>query len=303
MAVIIKSNTVAKNHLGTSKMLGTTAEQEFALYKSKVLADGGKIQDEARTLNAFKKLFESGIYGSLAYFVAPFAGVKLDGSGGVVKAYSIDGGDMVGQVSGSGKLPKITGDSFDFSQNVDGATSGGALVLDNYPYVSKSNSFGFFINSGGYKTLEQLTVPEVPILAAYSEQGYATSDVNIPLLQLAQEKASTTTPYLVSKVLSYGGKSGVGETKNSPVPSLNLNVVFYYNRNNTKTSKIFRANTLITENENTVFERFMTKPVTHCIGKTVHKSGEKYGSIPVRYAGVLTGVLESKAKELSSFNF
>lgn len=145
MSVVIKSDNIANNYFGTSKMLGTTPEIEFQTYKSRVLADGGLIKDEERTLRAFKLLFNAKMYGNMNTAVSGTFGVKLNSSGGIQKLYSLDGYDLIGVVYGNGTLPTLDSSnniSFaanDPAQNTDGAifTTASKIIM------SKVGNFGF----------------------------------------------------------------------------------------------------------------------------------------------------------------
>lgn len=145
MSVVITSDNVANSYFGTSKMLGTTAELEFQSYKTRVLADGGVIKDEERTLKAFKLLFNSKMYGNMNCAVSGTFGVKLNASGGIQKLYSLDGADLIGVVHGNGSLPVLDSSnniSFaanDPAQNVDG----GIFTTASKFITSRVGNFGF----------------------------------------------------------------------------------------------------------------------------------------------------------------
>lgn len=142
MSVLIKSNNVLQNGgLGTVKMLGTTAKAEFDSYKARVLADGGVIKDEGRTLRAFNMLFANKMYGNMNTAVSGTFGVKLDGNGGITKLYAIDGADLIGTAYGTGTLPKLDADNnIDFTANsLTDNVNGGMFSTANKLIVSKGN--------------------------------------------------------------------------------------------------------------------------------------------------------------------
>lgn len=145
MSVLIKSNNEAISFIGTSKMLGTTAQIEFDKYKARVIADGGFIKDEARTLKAFNLLFSSKMYGNMNCAVSGTFGVKQDASGGIVKLYSIDGGDLVGVTFGSGVLPSLdAANNISFAANDPAQTvNGGLFTTTSKVVTSKVGNFGF----------------------------------------------------------------------------------------------------------------------------------------------------------------
>lgn len=131
MSALIKSNV---NYAGplypaTYTQLSTTAQDAFNAYKARVLADGGVVNDEAATLNAFNFMFANKIMGKVNTFISPKFGVKLDGVGGVLKAYSLDGDDMVGKVFGTGALPKIIDNHFKFNPSLSSAEATNGAIL------------------------------------------------------------------------------------------------------------------------------------------------------------------------------
>lgn len=147
MSIIIKSNNVASNSLGTVKMLGTTAQVEFDKYKARVVADGGVIKDESRTKRAFKVLFDTRMYGNMNSFVSGGFGAKVDGSGGITKLYAIDGVDLIGHVYGTGTLPVLSdGNSISFAANSHTDDINGGMFSSESPFIqSKFGSFGFAV--------------------------------------------------------------------------------------------------------------------------------------------------------------
>lgn len=143
MSVIIKSNNVATKSMGNLKMLETTPQAEFDKYKARVIADGGVIRDEARTLRAFEVLFDSNLYGSINTFVSGSFGLKLDGNS-IQKAYAIDGHDLVAYILGGGVAPNVTGDNaIDFSVNTNTSGSTGVMLsTENRVKLMVGNNFG-----------------------------------------------------------------------------------------------------------------------------------------------------------------
>ena len=142
MSVLIKSNNVLQNGgFGTVKMLGTTAQAQFDVYKARVLEDGGVIKDEGRTLRAFNMLFANKAYGNMNTAVSGTFGVKLDSNGGITKLYAIDGTDLIGTAYGTGTLPKLDADNnIDFTANsLTDNVNGGMFSTDNKLIVSKGN--------------------------------------------------------------------------------------------------------------------------------------------------------------------
>lgn len=165
MSVIIKSNQVSNINFGSTAMLGATPQAEFDKYKARVVADGGVIKDEARTLAAFELLFDSRTYGNINTFVSGTFGVKTDSAGGITKLYSIDGIDLEGVVYGTGVLPTLdSSNNISFASNGSSAetVSGGMFTTTTPLIMSKSDNFGMgvtLITNGdtAYRYLATLT--------------------------------------------------------------------------------------------------------------------------------------------------
>lgn len=142
MSVIIKSNNVASKSFGTTKMLGTTVQAEFDKYKARVVADGGVIKDEARTLAAFNLLFTSKMYGNMNTCVSGTFGVKTTGAS-IDKLYAIDGLDLTSVKFGTGSLPTLTAENnISFATN-SATTDGGMFTTATQFIVSKIGTFGY----------------------------------------------------------------------------------------------------------------------------------------------------------------
>lgn len=171
MSVIIKSNNIATKSIETLKMSGTTAQLEFDKYKARVLADGGVIRDEQRTLRAFESLFNAKMYGNMNTFVSGSFGLKLINNK-IEKAYSIDGFDLVAYRVGTGVAPIITDDNaIDFASNTSQTTNAAFLTTENKILLSKTTTFGMgvrlkritndlnYLGSLGNHLSQTMTVP------------------------------------------------------------------------------------------------------------------------------------------------
>lgn len=147
MSILIKSNNALTNGgLGTVKMIGATAQAEFDKYKSRVLADGGTIKSETKTLEAFKLLFNLKLYGLMGTYVTGDFGVKVNSSSGIEKLYAIDGEDMTGVTYGSGVLPRLSeSNEIDFSSNPAGITENLGILTTNKMPQTTSGSYAFFV--------------------------------------------------------------------------------------------------------------------------------------------------------------
>ncbi len=166
MSVVIKSNNIATNHFGTSKMLGTTPEIEFQKYKNRVIADGGVIKDEARTLKAFELLFNAKCYGHMTTYISGSFGVKFSSSSKLSKLYAIDGVDLIVKIFGNGIAPSLDANNcIDFSSNAKGIGADGALfTTENQHILSKVGNFGFGIKTP--KDFKTTSITDMLISAA-----------------------------------------------------------------------------------------------------------------------------------------
>lgn len=147
MSIITKSNNVLNSvGFGTIKKLNTTPKTIFNAYKSRVLADGGVVKDEARTLQAIEMLYATGLYGTMNTAVSGTFGVKVDGNGGIVKLYAIDGFDMLGVVFGTGILPKLDADNnIDFNANNASDNANGGMFTSTSKQVLSQGNFGMHL--------------------------------------------------------------------------------------------------------------------------------------------------------------
>lgn len=141
MSALIKSNVNFAGALYpvTYSQLSTTPQAAFNAYKARVVADGGVINDEAVTLNAFQFMFDNKIMGKVNTFISPKFGIKLDGVGGVLKAYSLDGEDMIGRVFGTGVLPKIVDNHFKFNPTLGAAEATNGAILTTANKLVRTN--------------------------------------------------------------------------------------------------------------------------------------------------------------------
>lgn len=156
MSITIKSNNLAVNNFGSVKMIGTTAQAEFDKYKARVLADGGVIKDEARTLAAFNLLFDTKMYGNMNTAVSGAFGVKMSGVG-IAKLYAIDGDDLVGAVYGTGSLPTLdANNNISFAANST-TVNGGMFSTVTKKILSKVGNFGFAVKVDSSSTTSALT--------------------------------------------------------------------------------------------------------------------------------------------------
>lgn len=118
MSIVLKSNVVSDNNLGTYKSLISDASTELAIYKTRVLADGGEIINEAETLSAFQFLINQGIYGLARTFIGAKYGMKRNASGHITKLYSLDGEDLVAFNLGAGVPVTIVNGEISFSNTI-----------------------------------------------------------------------------------------------------------------------------------------------------------------------------------------
>ncbi|EXS29283.1 hypothetical protein J690_1270 [Acinetobacter sp. 742879] len=129
MSLVFKSDKTSIYNFGTWKSISVTAEDAFNIYKQRVLADGGVIQDEAATLIAFKFLIDNGLYGAARTWVSSKFGLKLEGNA-VVKAYAIDGEDLIAQLYGTGVYPTLTANGIKFNNLRNDVVNGGIFTTE-----------------------------------------------------------------------------------------------------------------------------------------------------------------------------
>lgn len=179
MSVIIKSNNVAQATIGTIKMLDTSAQAEFDAYKTRVLADGGVIKDENRTLSAFNLLFDTKMYGNMNTCVSGTFGVKTNVNGGIIKLYAIDGADMEGNAYGTGTLPTLTPENnISFAANNATAenNANGGMFSTPKMRMSKTNTFGIALR---ISKLEPSSGKTLCALTFHADEVNSTSPLRI----------------------------------------------------------------------------------------------------------------------------
>ncbi|ENW41153.1 hypothetical protein [Acinetobacter baumannii] len=123
MSLVLSSNQIATRNLGSYKSLVSNATDELAAYKARVLADGGTVIDEAATKAAIQKLIDKGVYGLAKVYVGGSFGVKKDGSGNLIKLYSIDGLDMTLFSIGVGKPVNHIAGEIVFTNDIKSSTT------------------------------------------------------------------------------------------------------------------------------------------------------------------------------------
>lgn len=264
MSVIIKSNNVATKSLGTLKMLGTSPQVEFDKYKARVIADGGVVRDEPRTLRAFQSLFDAKMYGNMSSFASGSFGVKLNVDNRVVKVYAIDGSDLIGQVYGTGLLPTLTVDNaIDFGSNTTSVVNGALLTTAEQIKVSKANTYGLGMRIKRHTALSRdrisaftkhndaANISQVLVLTDTGTSiGYQTHKDPLSLTTagtynpLSGLSTNATTPFIlylsdVVTAYSYGYRDGLFGTSTAGKPAALEDYTFYidvggYYRSNAK---------------------------------------------------------------------
>lgn len=248
MSIVIKSNNVALKSLGSVNILGKTAQKEFDAYKARVLADGGVINNEAKTLRAFELLFKSQMYGNMNTFVSGDFGVNINADSGINKLYAIDGVDLIGKRYGAGLLPVLDANNkISFSNNdVTTVNSGGLLTIETPFVMSKSGSFGY---AAHYIARNTDNVSILPIAGltkhddtANTERVAALTDtpstvdlrIQTGSLKLVSSSASSETLQLsravtpsphISLYVDNVLKKGFGYRNDTAVTSKNVNII------------------------------------------------------------------------------
>ena len=301
MPVLIKSNGIAANTLGHLKTIGTTAIAEYNAYKARVLADGGVIKDEARTQAAFATLFDNMHYGNMAYFIAAWAGVKLDASGGVLKAYSLDGLDLNGKVKGAGELPKITGSYFTFATNSSlDNTKGGYLELSDSPYLAKKDEYAYFAQIPS--ATPNLSQPANIVVSGRVADGVPVGDLKMYLYDL-REGGSLNTFFEGWALLL----NGVAPTETSAVRiqrGVNKTAIVYIKANEAASKHTIYLQGIVGQSFTTrTQERFLHTKVAHTVGAALNPVGSNFGATPVTMAGAFTNISDQAARSFSSLVF
>lgn len=298
MPVLIKSNGIATNTLGNLKTIGSTAIAEYNAYKARVLADGGVIKDEERTKAAFSLLFDNGYYGNLAYFIAAWAGVKLDASGGVLKAYSIDGADLVGKVVGAGELPKITASHFTFATNSSTVNSkGGYLELSSSPYLAKNNEYAFF---GQITSASAPATAANAIMSARAVDGDPSGATLSPLYDIRE--GGTYDVYFQASILNYN--SNYAYTTLRILRSTNKTFIVHVKAGEeSPRNVIYMNNSLGQVKTERTQERFLHTKTAFTVGASVFQTGINFSAVPITMAGAFTNISEQAARRFSSLVF
>lgn len=230
MSVIIKSNNVASKSFGTTKMLGTTAQAEFDKYKARVMADGGVIKDEARTLAAFNLLFTSKMYGNMNTCVSGTFGVKTTGTD-INKLYAIDGLDLTSVKFGTGSLPTLTAENnISFSTNA-ATVNGGMFTTANQLIVSKIGTFGYMtrlsemksgskVIAGLSKHDDEINTAAIALISSGAGGGGADIQLNM------QADPLSLTSYTPSPLITMnsGALAGYPAVTFTTMPELNKKV-------------------------------------------------------------------------------
>jgi hypothetical protein len=135
MSLILNSNIISVNNLGSYKSFISDAYEEYAKYKARVTGDGGEILNENETINMFKQLIALGIYGLARTFVGGSYGVKRTNTGAIQKIYALDGEDLVAyNLSGGGVEHKISNNEIIFNNSIvsnDGGNIGTAFITES----------------------------------------------------------------------------------------------------------------------------------------------------------------------------
>lgn len=293
MSVVIKSNNVARNHFGTSKMLGTTPELELQKYKARVIADGGVIKDEDRTLKAFELLFNAKCYGHMTTYISGSFGVKFSSSSKLSKLYAIDGVDLIVKIFGNGIAPSLDANNcIDFSSNAKGIGADGALfTTENQHILSKVGNFGFGIKTP--KDFKTTSVTDTSISAAtwHDERNNRAKIISV----------STRGDYFTS---------GVAKPQFNPVTANISEVQVAYRDDSThvllantmlslKTG--YRKGSLATSVDGEIFKEATTESFYLDFGGAYQSYGTIFNNIVVSDFFFANQLTEYQAKVLSAF--
>lgn len=254
MSVIIKSNNIATRILGTIKMLGTTPSDEFTKYKTRVMADGGIIQNESKTKLFFEVLFDSKMYGNMNTAVSSSFGVRLNSGGRVDKMYAIDGYDLVAKVYGVAPLPTIDSNGFfDFAENPTNASNGVVFTTNEKHIMSKNGRFGY-LASVKTKGANAGAIENIAALALHGEENVSTSFAHM---------VSKTTEGKVDLVIH---KDPLSLTVYDVLPAFDLvnahaaQTVAFLTCPDKEKAYGFRDGQMVAERDGVTFKEIATKP-------------------------------------------
>lgn len=266
MSVIIKSNMVAKKHLGSIHTIGSSPQDKFDEYKSRVQADGGVITDPVKTLNAFKMLFNNALLGKMTTFVSGFFGVKKDSSGNLDKLYAIDGEDMVVKVYNSGSKPRLdASNNIDFTTNNTGATLGPDLAGSMFETAPIAD----WVVDGEFGFANYLDAN------LGDERSYA-SGIQPSSREYGNSKVYLTTIGSPSYIETNYSENSSGTIRllirSTSTVSTNKPVVVTFS--NSASTKLYRDDVLIAINESVIDASVFDKPVVHVFGGMVGSSSD-----------------------------
>ena len=215
MSIVLKSNVVSENNLGTYKSLTSNATTELAAYKARVLADGGEIINEEETLSAFKFLINQGVYGIARTFIGAKYGMKRNGSGHITKLYSLDGEDLVAFNLGVGAPVTLVNGEISFSNTIMADTSAQTAGTIFIPQSKvKARGRGLVVGVSGSR-IQSSTIAQ-NMLASFT---LLDTVINAsPLWQVTLGTSSDSITCL--------RQTGETPNQNSTVTTTNLNATF-----------------------------------------------------------------------------
>lgn len=216
MASVIQSNLEAEpGALVGFDLSGyiESAAKYLAVHKARVIADGGYIPDENKTLDEFNFIIDKGVSERISAYPFVSGGVKVDNDGNVLKVYSLFGPDFIPvMVAGSASpLPTIKLDS---SGEMFGVritlNNGGYYLRSEIPVVMQKSAGKQWLLSGRMKDYNLLDSAGITIGWGVGSATYAfmetrkTAAISNPWKYVCTHKlpvaagsyvAATQTPY------------------------------------------------------------------------------------------------------------
>ena len=191
-----------------------TRDAVYSAYLARVVADGGSIVSESKVSDAIAFMFDNNLYGRTGVCASPHYGIKLDGSGGILKLYSIYGEDLVGRVVGSGELPKIVSNFVDFNPTTHGTVNGGILTTAVKKSWSVTGRMAYAV-----ATKEHIAASLLPLAAMTSHGDFV---LNGDVLSLLAGNITNGTIGLRTNSSVYGGGTVILNLANSNNPQYSV---------------------------------------------------------------------------------
>lgn len=229
MSVIIKSNSLysGTTSAATVDQILTSPQKVIDDFTARVLADGGTIVNPQKVASAVDFLFKNNLISRMGVCASPYYAVKLDGTGGVLKLYSLDGQDLVGLSIGGGALPKIVDNFVNFNEGVTSDSIGGILTTSTKQAWSQTGRFGVAV-----ATKEHANSPSAVI---FGMSTHGETSLNTDIFSILTESTSSGRATTRINNAAYGGGTNllIVGTINNPK---NGALIYTYDKYKSRTS-------------------------------------------------------------------